>query len=79
VKAAETEAEMGVCIRGGGSRGRTSAAEVEAAEAVEAKAVEVKVVDVEAAEVAEAEGCIRGGSMHWKRRNASEEHGGGWG
>jgi hypothetical protein len=43
----------------------------------EAKAVEVKAVDAEAAEVAEAEGCIGGGSMHWKHRNASEEHGGG--
>jgi hypothetical protein len=29
------------------------------------------------AEVVEVEGCIRGGSMHWKHRNASEEHGGG--
>jgi hypothetical protein len=37
----------------------------------------VKVVDAEAAEAAEAEGCIGGGGMHWKRRNASEEHGGG--
>jgi hypothetical protein len=41
------------------------------------KAVEVKAVDVEVVEVAEAEGCIGGGGMHWKRRNVSEEHGGG--
>jgi hypothetical protein len=39
----------------------------------------VKAVDAEvaeAAEAAEAEGCIGGGGMHWKHRNASEVHGG---
>jgi hypothetical protein len=39
-------------------------------EAVEAKAAK-------AAKVAEAEGCIGGGGMHLKHRNASEVHGGG--
>jgi hypothetical protein len=47
---------------------------VEAAETVEAKAVEMEAVEAKAAE---AEGCIRGGSMHWRHWNASEVHGGG--
>jgi iron only hydrogenase large subunit-like protein len=48
--------------------------EVRAAKAVKAAAVETEVVEAKAAE---AEGCIGGGGMHWKRRNASEEHGSG--
>jgi hypothetical protein len=52
-------------------------AEVEAAEAAEAEAVETEAVEAVEAEVAEAEGCIRGSSMHWKLRNALEEHRGG--
>jgi hypothetical protein len=40
-----------------------------------AAAVETEAVKAKAAE---AEGCIGGGSMHWRRRNASEEHGSGW-
>jgi hypothetical protein len=41
---------------------------------MEAVEVEAAKVEAEAAEVAEAEGCIGGGGMHWKHRNASEEH-----
>jgi hypothetical protein len=37
------------------------------------EAAEVEVAEVEAVE---AEGCIGGGSMHWRHWNASEEHGG---
>jgi hypothetical protein len=48
------------------------------AEAVEAEAVETEAVVAEAAEAAEVEGCIGGGGMHQKHRNASEVHGGGW-
>jgi hypothetical protein len=48
-------------------------------EAAEAKAAEAEMAETEAveAEVAEVEECIRGGGMHWKHWNASEEHGGG--
>jgi hypothetical protein len=38
----------------------------------------VDAAEVKAAKAAEAEGCIGGGGMHRKRRNALEEHGGGW-
>jgi hypothetical protein len=51
--------------------------EVRAAKAVKAAVVEMEAVEAKAAKAAEAEGCIRGGGMHWKRRNASEEHGSG--
>jgi hypothetical protein len=53
---------------------------VEAAEAVWAAAVEteaVKAKAAKAAKAAEVEGYIGGGGMHWRRRNASEEHGSG--
>jgi hypothetical protein len=45
------------------------------AEAVDAAKAEA--AEAEAVKAAEAEGCIRGGGMHRKRQNASEEHGGG--
>jgi hypothetical protein len=53
------------------------AAEVEAAEAeaAEAEAAEAEAAEVEAA--VETGVCIGGGGMHWKRRNALEEHGSG--
>jgi hypothetical protein len=37
----------------------------------------MEAVEAEVEEVAEVERCIRGGGMHWKRQNASEEHRGG--
>jgi hypothetical protein len=47
------------------------------AKAVDVAKVEaVDAAEVEAAKAAEVEGCIRGGSMHRKHQNASEEHGG---
>jgi hypothetical protein len=65
---AEAEAEVEVAEE-------ASEVEVEVAEEVAEAEVEAE-VEVEAAEeAAEAEGCIGGGGMHWKHRNASEEHG----
>jgi hypothetical protein len=52
------------------TEGTANAEAVDAAKAEAAKA--------EAAKAAKAEGCIGGGSMHWRRRNALEEHGSGW-
>jgi hypothetical protein len=66
---------MEACIRGGDSRCGRSEAEVEAAEMIKVEAVETEVVEAKAAKAAEAEGCIGGGSMHWKhqrRRHALE-------
>jgi hypothetical protein len=73
---AEVETETEACIGGGDGRCGTSEAEVEAAEAVEVEAVDMEAVEAKAAKAAEAEGCIGGGGMHWKHRNASEVHGG---
>jgi hypothetical protein len=80
VEAAEAEAEMETeaCIGGGDGRCGRSEAEVEAAETIKVEAVETEAVEAKVAKAAEAEGCIRGGGMHWKKhRNASEVHGGG--
>jgi hypothetical protein len=71
---AEAETETEACIGGGDGRCGRSEAEVEAAEMVEVEAVETEAVEAKAAE---AEGCIGGGGMHWKHRNASEVHEGG--
>jgi hypothetical protein len=72
---AEAEAEVG--IGGGDGSGRTSEVEVMIATEGTANTEVVDAAEAEAAKVAEAEGCIGGSNMHWKCRNASEEHGGG--
>jgi hypothetical protein len=41
-----------------------------------ANAEMVDAAKAEVAKAAEAEGCVGGSGMHWKHRNASEEHGG---
>jgi hypothetical protein len=71
------ETEMEACIGGGDGRCGRLEAEVEVAETVEVEAVETEAVEAKAAKAAEAEGCIGGGGMRWKHRNASEVHGGG--
>jgi hypothetical protein len=51
-------------------------AEADAAAVMTANAEAVDAAKAEAAKAAKVEGCIRGGGMHRKRQNASEERGG---
>jgi hypothetical protein len=82
LEAADAEADAAAVMTA--TEGTANAKVVDAAKAEAAKAAKVakaeaaKAAKVEVAKAAKAEVCIRGGGIHWKRRNASEGHGSGW-